>query len=367
VRRRKAPETGALRVLPQPSDLGHEVVFREIDAFNRAMAECPMRYPDKLTESLDWLLSAGQRDALDAGSRYVMQRYAESDALARVNQERRKQVIVAASALTVVAALSQATYGVVADQPWIIAYGVAIALAYGLYFLLFRQPSIRIEDRYLEYRALAEAARVQLFWRLSGLPTMVAEHYLQLVKSDVGWVREAVRNIGTQADLLCATSPPNLAIVRERWLLDQEKYFLGKEPPKVLGNVLKRKIWRARADRATNAAFAIGGLLILLAWGSHVLPELYAVKEAAGAFSASFFLIAGVIKGFAATMGYAEEAASFEKAGGVFRNAREYVDAHDGEPDKFRTCVLELGKYALAENADWLLQHRRNAFKIQNG
>jgi hypothetical protein len=349
-----------------PSDSAHEKVLREIDVFNLAMRQCDQDLPDDLNDSLDWVIHKDKRGLLDKGTAYVLHRYAEADVLARKYQRQRKQVIISASLMAVTAAACQATYGAFSSQPWILAYGVAIVLAYGLYFLLFRLPTFRIEERFLEYRAFAEAARVQLFWRLSGLEMPVAEHYLQLVKSDVGWVREAVRSLGFQATLMSATPNVLPELVRDHWLKDQINYFFGNGSPEKPGNIAKRRCWQSNAERGAMLSFAFGALMVVMAGLGYLLPSLDGLKDAASAYSASFFLIAGVIKGFAATMGYEEEAANFEKAGAVFRNALTYVEAHQGDNDKLQSCILELGKYALAENADWLLQHRRNAFKIEN-
>jgi hypothetical protein len=366
VRRAKAPDVPPIGVAESASDNAYRKVLREIDAFNRSLQQCREFQPIDVADSMDWLLPQEERAGLDDGVAYLLHRHAEADALARKYQRQRKQVIIAASTMTVIAAVSQATYGVFSSQPWIIAYGVTIALAYMLYYLLFRLPHFRIEERFLEYRAFAEAARVQLFWRLAGLDTLVAEHYLQLVKSDVGWVREAVRAMGFQAKLMVPVAEAKIGLVRDRWLLDQINYFFGKGTTEKPGNIAKRKFWQARAETAAMVSFGLGALLVFLAGLGYLLPSIEDWKDATSAYSASLFLIAGVIKGFAATMGYEEEAASFEKAGAVFRNALAYIDAHAGDEERCRVCIFELGKYALAENADWLLQHRRNAFNIQS-
>lgn len=366
VRRAKAPDVAPRAFVESASDCAYRKVLREIDAFNRSLQNYRESQPNEVEDSLDWLVPKEGRTGPDGGAAQLLHFHVEADALARKYQGQRKQVIVAASTMTVIAAISQATYGVFSSQPWIIAYGVTIALAYMLYYLLFRFPHFRIEERFLEYRAFAEAARVQLFWRLAGLDTLVAEHYLQLVKSDVGWVREAVRAIGFQANLMAPIAQARIGLVRERWLLDQINYFFGKGTPEKPGNIAKRKRWLTRAETAAMFSFGLGALLVFLAGLGYLLPEIEGWKDATSAYSASLFLISGVIKGVVATMGYEEEAATFEKAGAIFRNALAYVDAHAADEEKCRACIFELGKYALAENADWLLQHRRNAFKIEN-
>jgi len=365
VRRQKTSASSFGHAEAGPTDHLHIQVVRDIDSFNQELELARLKLSEDVSDSLGWLIQAEQRSDLDDGSKFVLNRHAEADALARQYQTRRQRVIVIASLMTVAAALSQATYGIFASQPWIIAYAVSIGLAYALYILLFRLPRFRIEERFLEYRAFAEASRVQFFWRLAGVDSSVAEHYLQLVKSDVGWVREAVRAMDFQSRLESSNPSGQRNLVRDRWLLDQINYFFGKGTPEKPGNIVKRKHWYGNAEKAATMSFAIGVIFIAVAGLGYFLPLIEGMKDIASAYSASFFLIAGVIKGFAATMGYEEEAASFEKAGSVFRNALAYVDSHPADEAKFRTCIFELGKYALAENADWLLQHRRNAFKLQ--
>ena len=78
---------------------------------------------------------------------------------------------------------------------------------------------------------------------------------------------------------------------------------------------------------------------------------------------ATCFLMAGVIKGYLAAMGYAEQAVSYEKMGAIFRWAQRLFESDHARQHE---CLFALGKHALAENAEWLMQHRRNAFKPQN-
>ena len=365
VRRHKAPQRALPHVVPSPSDAIHEGVFKAINHANRDLAAARQSRPADIDQARGWLIPPGDQGVLDPGSTYLADRFAELDVLAIVYQRQRKQVIQVASAATIIAALSQATYGVLAAQPWIIAYGVAIALAYTLYFLLFWLPIFQLENHFLEYRAIAEATRVQLFWRLAGLDQLVAEHYLQLVKSNVGWVREAARALGFMSYLLTPRPQAQPALVETHWIQSQERYFIGDQPPQVSGNARKRRRLQRRFDLSAWVAMTGGALLVALAGGGYVTADLAVIEEWASSYSASLFFIAAVLKGYAETLGYGEEADSFEMAGGLYRNARHFLREHAGDEELFRACVKELGKHALNENAEWLLLHRRNAFKIE--
>lgn len=48
------------------------------------------------------------------------------------------------------------------------------------------------EQQYLDWRSLAEALRVQLFWL--AVRSSVADHYLSGDRDELDWIRQAARN-----------------------------------------------------------------------------------------------------------------------------------------------------------------------------
>ena len=48
--------------------------------------------------------------------------------------------------------------------------------------------------KYIDYRALAEGLKVQIYWNLAGLSSNVVEHYLWSQKSELSWIRNGVSN-----------------------------------------------------------------------------------------------------------------------------------------------------------------------------
>lgn len=298
---------------------------------------------------------------IDPATRELVDHFACADVLALDRQKQRSGIIKLASVATIVGAFAQATNVLLAQTPWMITYGVAVGLAYGLYLTLFRSPMFRIEDRYLEYRALAEALRVQVFWRLSGVSANVAEHYLQLVKTEVGWVREALRSMSL-ATSLAPSSKNNLPDVAEKfWIDSQTRYFVGPNPQVIEGKAQQCKALQQRFDFASNVALTVGACLVGTAIIASIYPLPVGIKATAFAYSTSLFLVAAVIKGYVSAMGFGEQASGYEKAGAVFRNAQRLFKL---DPSNRLECLLALGKYALAENADWLIQRRKDAFRV---
>ncbi len=363
IKRQSAPDREPVRQPVLPSDQAYLQVCEEFGSYNGAVATMREANPQKIKTSTDWLISEEALQELDPATRALVDRYASADALAGDQQKYRNQVVKLASLATLVGAFAQATNGLLAQTSWMIAYGIAVGVAYGLYLFLFKLPFFRIEDRYLEYRALAEALRIQIFWRAAGVPAEAAEHYLQLVKTEVGWIREALRSISLCASI--AESRRQIApdVVKKFWIDGQIKYFVGTDPATVEGKSLYCKKLQQRYDFGANAALFVGVILVAAAGAASLYPIPPGIKAAASAYSATCFLMAGVIKGYLAAMGYAEQAVSYEKMGAIFRWAQRLFESDHARQHE---CLFALGKHALAENAEWLMQHRRNAFKPQN-
>lgn len=84
-----------------------------------------------------------------------------------------------------------------------------------------------------DYRALAEAIRVQLFWNLAGLGQSVPAKYMQRQRGELYWIRGAVRSVvapyGRWFDWFHAFRPATqislLKIVHRDWIGSQKEYF----------------------------------------------------------------------------------------------------------------------------------------------
>ena len=127
-----------------------------------------------------------------------------------------------------------------------IVYWVSIAvflIGYGLALFL------RYRIRFYRFRAIAEALRIQLFWRIAGMSDCVSGYYRshQLPKTD--WLRAAINGL----DVLFAapedvnfnkTPSERLTFVREVWINGQLQFFqdrLAKGEPTYTNS--RTEIW----------------------------------------------------------------------------------------------------------------------------
>ena len=98
-------------------------------------------------------------------------------------------------------------------------YMLLLAIAIAV-FLAVRQRSF--QDKYQDYRALAEGLRVEFFWRLAGISSCASGYYLRKHKNELEWIRGAVRSCALLAGVAERIQPE---LLLEYWIEEQHRYF----------------------------------------------------------------------------------------------------------------------------------------------
>jgi hypothetical protein len=181
------------------------------------------------------------REALDPEVRHLLDQHEAVDGLANEFQRKSRKAITTMGALVSAALVMLLYYTNLAVEPF---PGKIAALAFYLIFLLvadlvFVWVKYRIKHRkYLDYRALAEGLRVQMFWRLAGVQRSVADDYLRWQRSELGWIRQAIRAGLIHAKLGAGANWGEH--VRRYWVEHQLNYFAESAPKKELRLIEKR-------------------------------------------------------------------------------------------------------------------------------
>jgi hypothetical protein len=128
-------------------------------------------------------------------------------------------------------------------HPWMLegdkATGGHPSLFLGLFFLLWSVLGLciayfwyrRIDERRVDYRALAEALRIRQAWALTGLEQSVADTYLAQLRGEMVWVRRALQHLCPPpsywaqyfAQLSPAQQVKRLRHVDTSWVRDQRR------------------------------------------------------------------------------------------------------------------------------------------------
>jgi hypothetical protein len=330
--------------------------------------------PDGTPEqALAWLFEdrrghsiAAARESAGISARYWCELYKLADAVAQVRQRR---FILDWRVLFGLGFAAIVTFEVFAHllTHWpLLLLVYAAAFAFALYWFL-RARRHEHQERFLDYRALAESLRVAIYWKLAGVATSVADSYPIKQPSELAWVKIVLRTL----DLLHSVKQePTVAatieaqeMVRDLWVNGQKSYF-------------ERTSWRNHRTaemRETQSLVAlllspvVGLLLAYLMWRWHV-EEIY---------EHLLIVVMGILGGLAAVLaGYTEKLAhhaharQYDRMRMLFAQALALVD---GALDTARQrpaalaeveeLFIELGREAMKENAEWVAIYRQRPIR----
>jgi len=373
------PEVGRLDwIAPEPEgtsnngELGRwAAVLRHIDQFNCDATECLARNGGEVTRSrvhLDAETDAG----LPMQARLAAALHAVADAISIKTQARRKRHMKILFALAMCAILNEQVYsGPIANPAFLV---LAIASGIGAWLAYVYGKRLRLENRYLDYRALAEACRVQYFWKRAGVKRCVADHFLRDQRDELEWIRRAVRT----TELLpgdIGLSRAQMEHVAKAWLDGQLHYFIGM-PGKNKGNKaeenrIKDETWAKRASVFFKAAIVVTIILAI----SHIF---YAAKLGeTGDIAMQLMMLAygmllacaGLIKVSNEVEAFAQQAKRYRRMGMAMAVARRRLNTalEKNEMAEAENVLLGAGRDALEESGGWLLLHRDRPVRVPLG
>jgi hypothetical protein len=262
-------------------------------------------------------------------------------------------------------------------MPWFLIAAIASS-TFTAAWLYGRAEKGEYQTKYQDYRALAEALRIQFFWKIAGVAEMVVDRYLRKQHSELEWIRSALRS----CDVLAAASgstPDEVALPRSdrlglvsKWIGDQRRYYSSKA-----------KGEKAKLDKE-NATFArllklSGGLSTFLAIVLIASLSASAVWAAAvqrfvpsawqhGAWMVIIPMLAvsaGLLHGYGQQLARAEHVRQFGRMSDLFYAAElELQTLAADEREDAAALVKELGIEVLDENGDWLILHRERPLEV---
>ena len=217
------------------------------------------------------------------------------------------------------------------------------------------------QNRYLDYRALAEGLRVLIFWRCAGLSDSVADNYLAKQAGELEWIRWVIRAnpvTPTPNEKLLEIFPA----IRRYWLVDQGNYFYSA--------ARRLHLLEHRMEVLAGVFFAIGLGLSLALLGYHLIhvhsiPLHHGLIVSVGiAIAASAFAHA-----YCEKAAHGELAKQFARMLETFQLGLEDCDeaSNCGDNSKLKLHLKRLGIESLQENGDWVLLHRARPLELPKG
>lgn len=340
-------------------------VFKCIDQFNLDAHRFKRAHPEKITAS-----SANLRgDAVSSSHGAAVHLFAFADAMSIHAQKKRAQEFLVLLFLSMLAILMEQLYSGPLAKPILLFTAMILGLtAYGLYK---KGGSSYREARYLDYRALAEACRVQYFWNCAGIAASAADKFLREQRDELEWIRQAIRT--TQFGGNTPQSPTNvewnrLKTVKKNWIEDQCNYFIGDGLSKQ-GARAKNEAQHIFFSKLASGLFYAGvviaffTLLISFAFDS---SEAEHTTQWLGVLYGSLFSLAGLTKVYLEIKAFDEHSRNYQRSGLIMNRSLECMNQAISNKDihSAKSILYDVGCTALNENSDWLLLHRQRPVKV---
>jgi hypothetical protein len=318
-----------------------EKEWRRVEAFNQDARS--ITAPDRVP-----LLDPAESGDLGAGDRIVAEACEQADALAGRLQRSSRRALSLLLFFAVLATLLL-QIGTLARSDRRLTGGLYVASLTAAWAVWYWAKRRDLRAKHLDARALAEGLRVQLFWRLGGVPDSAADHYLRKQRSELDWIRHAVRTVDLEAPRSAGARRP--ATVQRAWLESQAAWFAA---------AARRNETHDRYVRRTSATlFAVA---LALAFLKPFLDTAHPLVVLIGLFPVT----AAFVKWWSERRAFGPLARQYERMAILFdaaarQNARALAAA---EPGGSPRILFETGCEALAENGDWVLLHRERPLRV---
>ena len=291
------------------------------------------------------------------GSDLVHGLFRQADWLAIHFQKRVNQSMLVMHTLAVIMGLVFILYAEYTQPHWLLHLFLALfATGVVFHFIGHRREWHR---KYLDYRALAEGLRVQLYWSLAGVvetqsAVFAYDNFLQKQDVDLGWIRHVMRSASLWRDRTKHPDDGWVKWVCEQWVGSPES---GTGQLAYYDHKSRLKADNYRRTTRLGAMSLWTGILIavVLAIGAdridvdrqHILLIFMGVLP----------LIAGVRDTYSHKKAERELIKQYRFMSKVLDNARRLLIST--EDTGFRRRILKaVGNAALEEHAEWILMHR---------
>ena len=257
-------------------------------------------------------------------------------------------------------------------MPWFLWLYLIVV---GINVLLHRRAEQQeFHNKYLDYRALAEGLRVQVFWHLAGLRDEAADSYLGKQRSELDWIRNALRARSVlSANTTCESTLEWLRFIQRQWIQEQKSYFARKAHREM--EELERAEKRIKVLLASSVALTISLALVLalpifVDWAPLEALKHWVEQPWPHAWIMIAIVMLAVCAGLWHTYNQQKAHAEHAKRYGRMAVLFDYANLHmermlkDNRTREIPGLLRELGEEALAENGEWVLIHRERPLEV---
>ena len=235
-----------------------------------------------------------------------------------------------------------------------IVLGVVMLLAFTATTIYLYSKTTDNHKKYLYYRTLAEALRIQFYWNIAGINKNVADYILRIHRKDFTWIKYIMSSIyGVTFNNKTITSESINDLIFN-WVGNQASFFRSK--------VEKMRKQLGFLNKIANISFILGFLLLVSIF---FLEDYYKNHNYMKLILVLVGMLVGIfalIKGYTKMKGYEQLHNQYELMNVIYSRAESKAsetETYNLGQEKRNLYLKELffvvGKEALIENGNWYL------------
>jgi hypothetical protein len=330
----------------------YEVVLQRMVEFSRDVT----RYSAAIEMVPNALLPHGAGLEVGEGDRTIAAMFSAADYL---SIHYRRRTLIALRLIYVFAGLAGVCFVAYGDLPgqelMIYPYLVFMSAMIGTHLIQRRGAWQR---RYLDYRVLAEALRVQFYWAVAGVDRPAPSRFghdafLKRQDLELGWIRNVLRVAGQRDDAAGRSgSDAGIDLAFHDWIGDERRGQLSYYRHRWPSYYGRHRV----TEFVTTTAFGAG--LALAAWLA--FGQLWfglAPTDVLVALMGLFPLLAALRQGHANATLEHELINQYQFMERIMANARRQLQRVSTAAER-RRILRQLGDAALRENGQWILRQR---------
>jgi hypothetical protein len=343
-----------------------------IDNYNRETVLLSAGKKEELERSKSYVLPAETAKTLPRPQQEMLDNYAVADVLAQYFQSDTLRTLRWLFGLAFFSLVWFVLYGERRANLWLLA--LAILSPMPMYLINRRAKKGDYHSKHLDYRALAEGLRIQIFWHIAALREPVAKHYLRKQRSELDWIRDAISTWNIPMESV--HGKPEFELVQKHWVDDQRNYF-RKAAVRNQEKVEAYEKWVRNLFTWTGVLTAVLVVLVLAEhWITHALIPIFGHEGSVTVFEYVRDLLmvlivvfpgaAATLDGYSEKLAFAEQAKQYQRMRDLYEGAAIQLtqSLQQTNHEQAHRVIQELGEEALAENGDWVLIHRERDVEV---
>ena len=340
-------------------------IVEKIDGYNKDITGyLESKGTEQAVKSRAYLLSDEADNTLISNDKALdraVYPYSGADVLSQFYQRRTNRYINWIYILFFAAVL---LYGIIDLNYYLVLCYIALIPAIG--FLVYRSKAEKIEDRFLDYRALAEGLRVMVFWRIAGINEKVSSNYQSKYSGLVSWISRGIKSIEVSSmaedsgasKMDSKSGKKRMEITNKLWIDSQLEYFGRKRNPLYMRSLDLGNLALVSFMLTLFFALIFGIYLLFAGLGNDGAITNFEVLI--GAVAA----IGVAAQAYKSKKAYDELERRYTLTRHIYATASKKLKSNPSMPEGI---LIAVGKEALLENSDWLWTHRNLPIELPKG